>query len=285
MRDVYIGLGSNVGDRLSTMSAALTAIDALEGTSVVSVSGAVESEPWGVADQPRFANAVARVSTSLEANRLLDALKDVEAALGRTPGPRNGPRLIDLDILLVGDEEWDSPELIVPHPRMAERDFVITPLLELAPHVCWPDGAPITRERVSVGRVVGALGPVPGFESVTPPLGGWVTGGHAEAGSWEEVSSALFGMRRGFSFAAGLLFDAAVLEQEGIPLAWDPMPPNEEYSPWSLPRTYRLLVPVYHAEHARHILVEARAGEIVPEESSLSADMPEPEGDRDGEAE
>ena len=270
IRDTYIGLGSNMGDRMRNLRSALEAIDALEGTSVITVSNAVESEPWGVADQPRFVNAVARVSTSVTADRLLEALKDIETALGRGGGPRYGPRVIDLDILLYADEEWETPDLEIPHPRLVERDFAVTPLLEIAPDVRWPDGGPVTRERATQGRIVGSLGPVPGFEAATPPPGGWVTAGRAEHGAGgaggEEVSSAQFAPGRGTSFALHLMFDASVLEQEGIPIAWDPMPPVEEYSPWALPRAYRLLVPVSFAEAARRMLLEARSGEILDED-------------------
>lgn len=260
IRDVYIALGSNMGDRLAHLRAALEAIEALDGTALVAVSNAVESEPWGVTEQSPFANAVAHVATSIEGDRLLEALKDIEAALGRRSGVRYGPRPIDLDILLIGDEEWATADLAVPHPRLAERDFVVTPLLEIAPEARWPDGTLITRERATEGRVTGSLGPVPGFEPMTPPPGGWVTAGRAEGGGWEAVSSARFQYHAGTSFATQLMFDAAVLEQEGIPIAWDPMPPTEEYSPWSLPRLYRLLVPSSFADRARRALLEARAG-------------------------
>jgi 2-amino-4-hydroxy-6-hydroxymethyldihydropteridine diphosphokinase len=268
IKDAYIGLGSNVGDRLGNLRAALEALDALESTNVVTVSRVVESEPWGMTEQPAFANAVARVSTGMEADRLLEAVKDIEVALGRTGGPRYGPRVIDLDILLLDDDEWETPELIIPHPRLAERDFAVTPLLEIAPDAHWPDGTSVTRDRATQGRITGSLGAVPGFEMISPPPGGWVTAGRPEAGvgeaaGWEEVSSAQFGAQWGTSFAMRLMFDAAVLEQEGIPIAWDPMPPAEEYSPWSLPRTYRLLVPVAFAEGARRMLLEARAGRII----------------------
>jgi 2-amino-4-hydroxy-6-hydroxymethyldihydropteridine diphosphokinase len=266
MTEALIGLGSNVGDRLQNLSRALQALRDADGVYIYGVSNVVESEPWGVSEQSRFANAVTRIGTTLRADQLLGVLKDIEVALGRTGGPRYGPRVIDLDILLFGDEEWNTDELVVPHPRMAERDFVMTPLLELVPDVSWPDGSRITRESAREGRVVGALGAVPGFADLAPPVGGWVTRGHAEAGSWEEVSSALFGAQRGISFATGLMFDAAFLEQEGIPIAWDPMAPIHEYSPWSLPRRYRLLVPSQHAERARRVLADAHAAQPLMEE-------------------
>lgn len=263
--EVLVGLGSNVGDRLGNLSRALDALRGYDGVYLYAVSNVVESEPWGVSDQPLFANAVARIGTTLRADQLLEILKDVETTMGRQPGPRNGPRAIDLDILLFGDEEWQAEDLVIPHPRLAERDFAITPLLELVPDATWPDGSPVTRERTREGRVVGSLGGVPGFEDLTPPVGGWVTGGRPEGPGWEEVASSRFSAHRGGSFATQLLYDAAILEQEGIPYGWDPMPPNEEYSPWSLPRLYKLLVPSAQAARARRILAEAHAAPIVYE--------------------
>ena len=279
--EALVGLGSNEGDRLDNLSRALEALRGYDDVYLYSVSNVVESEPWGISDQPLFANAVARIGTSLRADQFLDILKDVEGSLGRRPGPRNGPRVIDLDILLFGDEEWQAADLVIPHPRMAERDFVITPLLELVPDATWPDESPVTRERAREGRVTGSLGAVPGFEDLTPPVGGWTAGGRPEGPGWEEVSSARFGAHRGGSFAAQLLFDAAILEQEGIPFGWDPMPPNEEYSPWSLPRLYKLLVPPAHAPRARRLLAEAHAAPIVYERGSFGPDGTDEEGSPD----
>jgi 2-amino-4-hydroxy-6-hydroxymethyldihydropteridine diphosphokinase len=263
---VFIGLGTNLGDRLANLRRALEGIGTLDATYVRRVSNVVESVPWGVTDQPPFANAVAEVDTEIPLDRLLGLLKELEASLGRETGERYGPRVIDLDILLAGDEEWQTPELRVPHPRLAERDFAVTPLLEIDPEATWPDGAPIERTRATEGRVTATLGPVPGFEELTPPLGGW-TGDRRygqEFGAWEEVSSARFTQGRGGTFALDLLFDAAVLEQAGIPIGWDPLPPQEEYSPWALPRTYRLLVPPPLAQQARDLLAEVHAAPLAP---------------------
>jgi len=279
--DVYIGLGSNLGDRLGNLERALLAIGALDETTIVSVSNAVESTPWGVTDQPAFANAVARVATAIPADRLLGLLKDIETTLGREPGERNGPRVIDLDILLFGDDEWRTSDLTVPHPRLAERDFAVSPLLEIAPHAEWPDGTPITRDRASEGRVTGTLGPVPGFGDLTPPVGGWASTGRygAEYGAWEEVSSRRFSAGTGTSFAMDLLFDAAVLEQEGIPVGWDPLPPQQEYSPWALPRLYRLLVPPQVAVRARQLLADVHAARpIHPDAQGLPGGEDDAEG-------
>jgi len=267
MRDVLVGLGSNVGDRLEMLRSALEAIEELDTTRVIAVSAVYETEPWGVADQPRFANAVARIDTDIPADRLLEALQETERLLGRRPGPRYGPRPIDLDILLYGDDEWETPDLMIPHPRLAEREFVVRPLLSIAPDATWPDGSPITDASATEGRVLSVLGPVPGFERITPPIDGWPEAvGTAEGAvpqGWVTVASERFGMGKGAAFAVELLYDAALLEAEGIAIGWDPMPPGEEYSPWALPRTYRLLVAHADAGQARRILDEAHAAGAV----------------------
>jgi 2-amino-4-hydroxy-6-hydroxymethyldihydropteridine diphosphokinase len=140
----YIGVGANLGDREATMRAALAALDATPGVRVVAVSSFVETEPVGYLDQPRFLNAAAAVETDLDARGLLDALLAVERELGRTrDGPRYGPRTIDLDLLLFGDERLDEPGLTVPHPRLHERQFVLDPLAELDPELAVPGVGPL----------------------------------------------------------------------------------------------------------------------------------------------
>lgn len=265
MTEAFIGLGSNVGDRLGNLRRAIEAIAALEDTHVLAVSHVVESEPWGVTEQSPFANAVVRLETLIPADRLLVLLKDVEAVLGRKTGMRYGPRPIDLDILLFGDDEWETPELTVPHPHLAERDFVVTPLLEVAPDAAWPDSSPVTRERATEGRIIGVLGPVPGFEEFTPTSRPAGARSDDEDGSWEEVAAARFNSHGGITVSGQLMFEAAVLEQEGIPVTWDPLPPEEEYSPWMLQRNHRLLVPAAYAQRARAILAEVRRARPVPE--------------------
>jgi hypothetical protein len=175
--------------------------------------------------------------------------------------------VIDLDLLLFGDEEWAGPDLVVPHPRMAERDFVVTPLLEIAPLATYPDGSPVTRERATLGPVVGVLGPVPGFEEVTPPPGGATARGPVEG--WEVVATAYVTGGRYVANTPDLLFDAAVLEQAGIEIGWDPFRPGEESLPWPLPRTFRLLVPAAQADHARAVLADAYASGAVFTEAPL----------------
>jgi 2-amino-4-hydroxy-6-hydroxymethyldihydropteridine diphosphokinase len=156
----FVGLGANLGDRVATLASAVRAIDGLTRTRVLDASSVHESEPWGVEDQPAFANAVVSVDTTMTAREFLDALKGIERSLGRIPGPRYGPRAIDLDLLLFGDEIHDTAALAVPHPRLLERDFVVTPLLEIAPDAALPDGRPVSRAHACAGRVTGRLGPL-----------------------------------------------------------------------------------------------------------------------------
>ena len=128
MTVAYVGLGSNLGDRAALIRRAAELIGATR------VSTLIETEPWGVVDQPPFLNAVAEVETALSARQLLDHLLDVERRLGRERvGPRWGPRTIDLDLLLYGDEQIDEPGLVVPHPHLLERRFALEPLAELVP--------------------------------------------------------------------------------------------------------------------------------------------------------
>jgi 2-amino-4-hydroxy-6-hydroxymethyldihydropteridine diphosphokinase len=128
MTIAYIGLGSNLGDRESLIRRAAELIGATR------LSEVRETEPWGYVSQPRFLNAVAEIETDLSPRRLLDHLFDVEARLGRERiGPKWGPRTIDLDLLLYGDETVDEPGLVVPHPRLLEREFVLEPLADLVP--------------------------------------------------------------------------------------------------------------------------------------------------------
>jgi 2-amino-4-hydroxy-6-hydroxymethyldihydropteridine diphosphokinase len=126
----YVGLGSNLGDREATLRRAAELIGAQR------LSTIIETEPWGYEHQPRFLNAVAEIDTPLESQQLLTHLLDVERRLGRERvGPRWGPRTIDLDLLLYGDEVIDEAGLQVPHPRLHERLFVLEPLAELAPEL------------------------------------------------------------------------------------------------------------------------------------------------------
>jgi 2-amino-4-hydroxy-6-hydroxymethyldihydropteridine diphosphokinase len=129
----YAGLGANLGDREASIRRAAELIDARR------LSTIRETEPWGYADQPPFLNAAAELETGLAPRALLDRLLEVEGELGRTrAGPQYGPRTIDLDLLLYGDETIDEPGLAVPHPRLHERRFVLEPLAELDPGLVVP---------------------------------------------------------------------------------------------------------------------------------------------------
>jgi 2-amino-4-hydroxy-6-hydroxymethyldihydropteridine diphosphokinase len=140
----YVGIGANLGDREATIRRALDLLDARPGVDVVAVSTLVETEPWGYADQPRFLNGAAALETTLRPRALLEALLAVERELGRTrEGPRYGPRTIDLDLLVYGDEIVDEPGLAVPHPRLHERAFALEPLLELDPALVVPGRGPL----------------------------------------------------------------------------------------------------------------------------------------------
>jgi 2-amino-4-hydroxy-6-hydroxymethyldihydropteridine diphosphokinase len=133
MTRAYVGVGANLGDREATIRAA---IDALPG--IVGVSELRETDPVGVVDQPLFLNGAVALDTELTPRELLDALLAVERDLGRERRERWGPRTIDLDLLLYGDETIDEPGLTVPHPRLHERRFALEPLLDLDPEVAIP---------------------------------------------------------------------------------------------------------------------------------------------------
>jgi 2-amino-4-hydroxy-6-hydroxymethyldihydropteridine diphosphokinase len=137
----YVGLGGNIGDRRAYLERALDLLRREPGIDVLAVSSIRETDPVGYTEQPRFLNAVAAVDTELGPRELLERLLAVERALGRErSGTRFGPRTIDLDLLLYGDEVVEEPGLTVPHPRLAERRFVLEPLVELAPDLVLPDG-------------------------------------------------------------------------------------------------------------------------------------------------
>jgi 2-amino-4-hydroxy-6-hydroxymethyldihydropteridine diphosphokinase len=131
----FIGLGANLGDRAETIRSALAELSATPGVELVAVSELLETEPVGPVAQPSFLNGVAVVDTSLEARELLDLLLAVETRHGRDRAavPAQGPRTLDLDLLLYGDAEIGEEDLQIPHPRLHERAFVLDPLLEVAP--------------------------------------------------------------------------------------------------------------------------------------------------------
>jgi 2-amino-4-hydroxy-6-hydroxymethyldihydropteridine diphosphokinase len=159
----YLGLGSNVGDRLANLRAARDAL-AAHGVTVLVESSVYETEPQGeVLDQPDFLNACLAIDTELGPEELLDACKAVERELGREPGGRrHAPRPIDVDLLLLGDIEYSSDRLTLPHAEVKSRRFVLEPLLELDPDLALPDGTrladalpPLMEQRV---RPAGPLG-------------------------------------------------------------------------------------------------------------------------------
>jgi 2-amino-4-hydroxy-6-hydroxymethyldihydropteridine diphosphokinase len=131
----FIGLGSNLGDPEAQIAAALELLGQEEGVEVLAVSTLRVTDPVGYLDQPRFLNGAAAVETSLGARELLERLLAIERGLGRErgSGERFGPRTVDLDLLVFGTETIDEPGLQVPHPRLAERAFVLEPLAELEP--------------------------------------------------------------------------------------------------------------------------------------------------------
>jgi 2-amino-4-hydroxy-6-hydroxymethyldihydropteridine diphosphokinase len=140
----YVGLGANLGDREAMLRSALEQLAAEPRLELVGVSAFRDTAPVGVVDQPRFLNAAAAVETALPARELLDRLLGIERRLGRTrEGRRFGPRTIDLDLLLYGDERIDEPGLEVPHPRLHERLFALEPLADLDPDLVVPGRGPL----------------------------------------------------------------------------------------------------------------------------------------------
>lgn len=139
----YLALGTNLGSRaeqLATLASAARMLGQTSGIRVVLCSSVYESAPWGITDQPDFLNAVIGVDAELAPADLLACMKKIETDLGRTPGVRWGPRVIDIDLALYGREEIDETGLHVPHSRMLERNFVVFPLLEIDPGVELPSG-------------------------------------------------------------------------------------------------------------------------------------------------
>ncbi len=127
---VFLGLGSNIGDRLSFLRQAVAHLQDV-GLMLRATSSVYETEPWGLPDQPRYLNAVVEMTTTRDPDSLLDLCKNIETALGRIPAPRNHPRCIDIDILYFGSQERTSSTLRLPHPGLARRRFVLAPLAEL----------------------------------------------------------------------------------------------------------------------------------------------------------
>ena len=133
---VYLALGTNLGDREANLREARAALN--PHVQLEAASPIYETEPWGISDQPRFLNQVICGQTHLSPRDLLDFLKKLEAQLGRKTGVRYGPRLIDLDILFFGSQILESTDLVIPHPHLQDREFVLVPLADLAPDLIHP---------------------------------------------------------------------------------------------------------------------------------------------------
>lgn len=164
---VFLSLGANVGDALETLTAAVYAVDDLDGFAVEEVSGVYETAPWPPPGDPRhvpqdpYLNLVVRGRTTLTPHALLAETQLLEAAFGRDRASeqRWGPRPLDIDLLLVGDAVVDTPDLVLPHPRLTERAFVLVPLLEVWPGGTLPDGRRVT-------QALNALAPIEGIDLV-----------------------------------------------------------------------------------------------------------------------
>jgi 2-amino-4-hydroxy-6-hydroxymethyldihydropteridine diphosphokinase len=157
MTRAHVALGSNLGDRMATLDAAVRALDADERTHVMAVSRVYESEPVGGPEQDPYLNAVAVLETDRDPHSLLDLLLLTEDRLGRVRAERWGPRTADLDLILYDGPPVSSPDLTVPHPRARERAFVLVPLMEVDPYASFPDGETAAEALVRLGPVRGVV--------------------------------------------------------------------------------------------------------------------------------
>lgn len=148
---VFVGLGSNLGDRVAFLKAAVSALRATPGIEVTRTSSIYETTALGP-PQPMFLNAVAELRTDIGAHELLRVMKEIETKVGRMPDKHWGPREIDLDLLLYGSEVIDEPDLVVPHPEMTKRAFVLVPLLEIAREVTIPGAGEARMHDMMLGR-------------------------------------------------------------------------------------------------------------------------------------
>ncbi|MCS5668957.1 MAG: 2-amino-4-hydroxy-6-hydroxymethyldihydropteridine diphosphokinase [Dehalococcoidia bacterium] len=134
----YLGFGTNLGDRKKNLDRAIISLDSRPDLTILRTSGIYETEPWGMTDQPNFLNMVAEIATSISLGELLERVKKLEQDMGREDGPRFGPRLIDVDILMLEDQVVNQPDLQIPHASLHLRAFVLVPLTELAPDLVHP---------------------------------------------------------------------------------------------------------------------------------------------------
>lgn len=261
MTTAFIGIGSNVGDRLGNLARAVDRIAGLDRTHVEEISHAYESAPAYYDEQDNFVNAVVEITTGLEPESLLGYLHDIENEMGRVRNIDNGPRVIDLDLLLYGDEQIENETLAVPHPGITERDFVLTPLLEIAPRTKLPDGTPLRRADATVGAVFRDLGRVPdaGAEHNMP----------ITATEWVVVAESEWAHDVVAGWDSMLRLKREVLEQDGIPYAFEPHEPGLDMDPFGLQTTFRLLVPTEYAEQAGSLL------EAVEDAEPQYEDIPE----------
>jgi len=158
----YIALGTNIGDRLENLQNAVGQLQRIPCTNVTRASRAVESEPAYKTDQQNFGNAVVKLETSLGMFALFAEIQYIEQRMGRVKSEENGPRIIDLDLLLYGDTVYKTSELEVPHVGIEERAFVTEPLLEIDPGIVLPDGRAVARAKAAVGHVKGVIGEIIG---------------------------------------------------------------------------------------------------------------------------
>jgi len=150
---VYLALGSNLGNRFANLKQAVSALS--PQLDVQAKSYVYETPPWGYEDQPRFLNQVIKAKTYLEPERLIKHIKRLEVTLGREDSFQNGPRLIDIDILFYDDLILNTSSLVIPHPRLHERGFVLLPLMDIDPDLVHPVTQKSVREMVTLSDVQG----------------------------------------------------------------------------------------------------------------------------------